>query len=183
MTTKIKLNKEQEKLVNVLECADFNVHTYEIGGEICAELETYTDGGVNMLITLEPFSVEELKNNVENFSIDEEIETNRLNADYRNMFTITNSVEDFTSFSEKLNRILESLYADNSIERTIKEYKIRNKYVFEGAFYVNAESLEQAREIVDKNCSLLLGGNINTTQSDSVVSDWEFDIKLKTIIY
>lgn len=48
-----------ENLKNFFEEKDFNVHLTEQDGTQCAEIETWTNGGVNMILWLNPFTVEE----------------------------------------------------------------------------------------------------------------------------
>jgi hypothetical protein len=69
----MKANK-LERLFN-----DFGIPVYRTkqDGVGCAELNTYTAGGVNMIVWLNPFTVESFREWVDNFDIDEEIETHR----------------------------------------------------------------------------------------------------------
>lgn len=62
-----------------------------------------------------------------------------------------------------------------------KEYVIKTKFVFEGEFYIKAESKEQAKEMVKKHCGLVLGGNIHTTLPNEVC-DWDFNTHPNTIV-
>lgn len=101
MTTEILKNFFEEK--------DFNVHLTEQDGNQCAEVETWTNGGVNMILWLNPFTVEEFKERVNNFDVDEEIELHRQGQDYKNAFTIRESVEDFEDFHIRLKDVLSEL--------------------------------------------------------------------------
>lgn len=49
-----------------------------------------------------------------------------------------------------------------------KQYTVKTKFVFEGEFYITAESKEQAKEYVMKHCGLVLGGDIHTTLPDEI---------------
>ena len=89
-----------ETLRDFFEENSFRVHMEE--GSESAEIETWTKGGVNMIFYLEPFTVEEFKERVENFDIDEEIELHREDVRYRKAFTITQSVADFQAFKDYL---------------------------------------------------------------------------------
>lgn len=62
-----------------------------------------------------------------------------------------------------------------------KEYTIKTKFVFNGEFYITAESKEQAKEYVMKHCGLVLGGKIHTTLPDEIC-DWNFDTHPDTIV-
>ena len=79
-----------EELFNVSESADD------------LELESYTDGGVDMFITIEKDNsnnlLEQLRLFVENFDIDEEIDIHRQDTDYRRNFTIRESINDFENW-------------------------------------------------------------------------------------
>ena len=102
----------------------FRIYDCE-NGEI--ELETWTNGGVDMLIYLDMTSNEtitqQFRNYVDNFDIDEEIDLHREGKDYRNAFTITESVEDFEDYVEWLKDILNNLEDDSTdIEYLCKRY-------------------------------------------------------------
>lgn len=62
-----------------------------------------------------------------------------------------------------------------------KKYTIKTKFVFNGEFYITAESKEQAKEYVMKHCGLVLGGNIHTSLPDEIC-DWNFDTHPDTIV-
>lgn len=66
------------------------------------ELESWTDAGVNMFIDIEKNSgktlVEQLQEFIENFDMDEEIELERENSDYRRSFTIKESIRDIENW-------------------------------------------------------------------------------------
>jgi len=75
------------------------------------ELEKWTDGGVDMIITInknKPVK-EQLQFYVDNFDVDEEIEIHRLNKEYRENFKIRESLEDFESFIIDIKQIVEEL--------------------------------------------------------------------------
>ena len=57
----------------------------------------------------------------------------------------------------------------------MKTYKVKTKFVFEGYFEIEANSKNQAREMVEKHCALVMGGNIHTTLPDETVKDWVFN--------
>lgn len=62
-----------------------------------------------------------------------------------------------------------------------KNYTIKTKFVFEGEFYITAESKEQAKEYVMKHCGLVLGGDIHTTLPNDIC-DWYFNIHPEKIV-
>jgi hypothetical protein len=62
-----------------------------------------------------------------------------------------------------------------------KEYTVKTKFIFEGEFYVEAESREQALEFVGKHYGLVIGGNIHSTLPDEDVN-WNFDVHPKKIV-
>ena len=66
------------------------------------ELESWTDGGVDMFITIDKNSyntlLEQLKEFVENFDIDEEIDIHREDENYKRNFTIRESITDFENW-------------------------------------------------------------------------------------
>ena len=94
-----------EELFNVSESADD------------LELESYTDGGVDMFIPIEKDNsnnlLEQLRLFVKNFDIDEEIDIHRQDTDYRRNFTIRESINDFENWVD---------YIRNCISKLEEEY-------------------------------------------------------------
>lgn len=90
-----------EELFNVSESADD------------LELESYTDGGVDMFITIEKDNsnnlLEQLRLFVENFDIDEEIDIHRQDTDYRRNFTIRESITDFENWVDYIRDCISKL--------------------------------------------------------------------------
>lgn len=62
-----------------------------------------------------------------------------------------------------------------------KQYTVKTKFVFEGEFYITAESKEQAKEYVMKHCCLVLGGDIHTTLPEEIC-DWKFNVHSDKIV-
>lgn len=87
----------------------FIVSIHKDKGVICAELDKLTEGGINMHITLKPFSYVTFVDYVENFDIDEEIKILRQDEEYIKGFTIDSSKEDITNFYNSLNDIAEKI--------------------------------------------------------------------------
>ncbi len=61
------------------------------------------------------------------------------------------------------------------------QFKVKTKFVFEGTFTANADSREEAEEMVKNGCGLCLGGNIHTTHNDEDIN-WEFDVHPEMVI-
>ena len=101
----------KKKLRAFFEEQDFRVHLSNEGKRKYAEIETWTNGGVNMIIMLEPFTKEAFIERVKEFDMDEEIDLYRQDQRYKNDFTITQSVKDFTEFQERLEGVVEKLEA------------------------------------------------------------------------
>ena len=98
----------------------FQVHLTEQNGIQCAEVESWTDGGVDMIIWLNPFTKEEFIDYVKDFDIDEEIERNRQNKEYRTDFTLSQSVNDFTKYKRGLIKLSQILEYGSAPEHTVK---------------------------------------------------------------
>jgi hypothetical protein len=62
-----------------------------------------------------------------------------------------------------------------------KDFTVKAKFVFEGEFYIKAESKEQAKEYVMKHCGLVLGGDIHTSLPDDIC-DWDFCVHPQKIV-
>lgn len=108
-----------EKFVSIVESFDFTVHEYEENEVLRGyELETWTNGGVDMLLFIDcrncpevsmKFVVEELESSINAFSVDEEIDIHRQGEDYRNAFTVRESLEDFEEYETRLHELLEAV--------------------------------------------------------------------------
>ena len=98
-----------DQLTDFFEENGFNVYQFEQDGQQCAEVEKWTDGGVDMIITLIPFIKDEFISYVDDFDIDEKIDFYRNDKSYKNTFTIRQSLKDFTEFNNMLKRVVEKL--------------------------------------------------------------------------
>lgn len=109
--------KTLQQIFDKLEENDISIYEYKENKILCGyELNTYTNGGVNQLVFID-FRDTELdsknpnhflklfKNRVNDIDIDDEIEVNRQNNNYKNTFSISESVEDFTDWKIKLQSI------------------------------------------------------------------------------
>lgn len=54
-----------------------------------------------------------------------------------------------------------------------KVYRVRTQYVFEGVFEVVAESREEARQKVIRDCGMVMGGNVHSILPDEEIN-WAF---------
>lgn len=72
------------------------------------EMETWTDGDVNMIVWLENEDnlLEDFKEIVENFDIDSEIELHREDKRYRDAFSLRESLNDFEDYAKWLKKIV-----------------------------------------------------------------------------
>ena len=104
-----------EELFNVSESADD------------LELESYTDGGVDMFITIEKDNsnnlLEQLRLFVENFDIDEEIDIHRQDTDYRRNFTIRESINDFENWVDYIRDCIGKLELYNDKDEEEMNYE------------------------------------------------------------
>lgn len=97
------------KLQNFFEENGFNVFLTKQDDVQCAEVERWTDGGVDMIIWLNPFTADEFKSYVDDFDVDEQIDSHRQDPRYKNDFTISQSLKDFTDFHNHLKEIASKL--------------------------------------------------------------------------
>lgn len=102
-------SKERELLVELF---NINESAYEL------ELESWTDGGVDMFISIDKNSdnnlLEQLERFVENFDIDEEIDIHRQDTDYRRRFTIRESINDFENWVDYIEECISKLEEYNN---------------------------------------------------------------------
>jgi hypothetical protein len=57
----------------------------------------------------------------------------------------------------------------------IRQYVVRTRFVFKGAFFVKARNKDEAKELVEKYCGMTLGRNIHTSLPNEDV-DWDFPV-------
>ena len=101
----MKINKKQLSILSS------NFRIYEDNQYLT--LETWTNGGVNMIIyiskTMSDSLVKQFESYIDSFDIDEEIDLHRQDSRYRNAFRIVESVNDFSSFIKDMKSILKQL--------------------------------------------------------------------------
>ena len=111
-------SKERELLLEL-----FNINESAYG----LELESCTDGGVNMLIGIDKDSdydlLAQLEQFVENFDIDEEIDIQRQDAYYRRKFTIKESIRDFENWVDYIEECISKLKEYNNEDEEEVEYE------------------------------------------------------------
>lgn len=105
-----KFNKKQIKILG----GYFRI--YE--DEDTIELESWTDGGVDMFIHIDKNEnidhLEQFKDYIDSFDIDEEIDLHRQREDYKRAFSIRESVEDFDDYINNLKKIYEELLEEEN---------------------------------------------------------------------
>lgn len=104
-----------DKLKDFFEKENFLVHLFEQDGQQCAEVEKWTNGGVDMIIVLMPFYKDKFINYVNEFDIDEEIDVYRKDKQYKAVFTISQSLADFTEFHDMLKEVSEKLKKEEQL--------------------------------------------------------------------
>jgi len=109
---KVKLNK-------IFQDEGFYVHMSKQDNVQCADIEMWTDGGVDMIIWLNPFSIDEFEERINNFDIDEQIDLHREDENYKRVFTIRQSLNDFEKYYNKLKKTLKKL-KENEQGRMVK---------------------------------------------------------------
>lgn len=97
------MNKKQKRILE----DNFNIYK----DKNIWDLETWTDGGVNMFINIDINNniINEFESYLENFDIDEEIDIYRQNKKYKEIFTIKNSVNDFENWVNYIEDIIRQL--------------------------------------------------------------------------
>ena len=110
-----------KKIFGKIEKFNISVYEYKENNKLCGyELNTYTQGGVNQIVFIDfrdtnkdPKNENDFKNlfleRVESIDIDDEIETNRQDKSYRQAFTLTEAVKDFTAYKKDLLKLAKSL--------------------------------------------------------------------------
>ena len=117
----MKTTKTLQQILDIIEAKGISIDNYEENGKLCGyELDTYTAGGVNQIIFLDFRNeeqdaenandfIDEFNSYVRNIDIDEEIELNRQNQNYKDNFTLRQSLDDFEEWKSELKEIAEEL--------------------------------------------------------------------------
>lgn len=144
-----KENLILENIIKAIEEFDFNVELLSENGMINGmEIETWTEGGVDMIHTIYFFDnyqdiynetevKKELDGLYENFDIDEEIDLYRQDKKYKNDFTIRESLEDFEKYQNRLKDLSKNFLSkyheliykkiiNNELGKDLENYEINN---------------------------------------------------------
>lgn len=117
----MKTTKTLQQILDIIEAKGISIDNYKENGKLCGyELDTYTAGGINQIIFLDFRNEEQDAENandfidefnyyVRNIDIDEEIELNRQNQNYKDNFTLRQSLDDFEEWESELKEIAEEL--------------------------------------------------------------------------
>lgn len=110
-----------KKIFDKIEKASISIDEYKEGKKLCGyELNTYTNGGVNQILFIDFRNTDKNPKNANDFKelfservnsidIDEEIELHRQMKDYKQAFTISESLKDFEAWKEDLLKLTQSL--------------------------------------------------------------------------
>lgn len=157
-------SKERELL---LELFNINESAYEL------ELESWTDGGVDMFISIDKNSdnnlLEQLERFVENFDIDEEIDIHREDENYKRNFTIRESINDFENWVDYIEECISKLEEyNNKLEEYNNEDEEEVEYEpLETLIGVGVNDTEKGLKII------LVGYNNN------VLAEYEIEMNIK----
>jgi hypothetical protein len=108
-------NYGKDYLQKFFEDEGFNVDIFEQDNQRCAEIEKWTDGGVDMIITLMPFTKNEFIDYVNDFDVDDLINTHRQDENYKRNFTMAQSRKDFKKFHKDLKKTVKKMESKNFI--------------------------------------------------------------------
>lgn len=99
---------KNEKIQEFFELFFANVDICHFSNGDGLEMETWTDGGVNMIVCLENEKglIESFKDYVEYFDVEEEIDLHRQGKSYKKAFTLRQSLDDFEDYLKWLNKIV-----------------------------------------------------------------------------
>lgn len=141
------------------------------------ELETWTNEGVDMIITIEKNGdtlLEQLKEYIDNFDIDSEIDMYRENEEYRNNFTIKESLEDFESYISYVKDLIEELETNKENEEFLEKL-------------LDDEDMEDDEDY--EPLETLIGVGVNDTEkglkiilvgyNNNVLAEYEIEVNIK----
>ena len=112
--------KTLKQIFDILEDNNITIYPYKEGKILCGyELNTYSKGGVNMIIYVDFIDggnpkkandfIKKFFERIDDIDIDEEIDVHRQDTRYKEVFTIRQSVEDFEDWKKGLQKIVESI--------------------------------------------------------------------------
>jgi hypothetical protein len=168
--------KTVQELTTFLEDNGFNVwqSTDVEKGQIDAEVEIWTDGGVDMTMCLSPFTETELREYVENFDVDEEIELHRQDKRYCNAFTLKESLKDFENHKNFLDNLIEKLDGTFEENRTIEiQHLIKNQREINNG--IKAEIAEWFKNLYGVDTNILLNDVFTLTHTEFGVEYLRYD--------
>lgn len=141
------------------------------------ELETWTNEGVDMIITIEKNGdtlLEQLKEYINNFDIDSEIDMYRENEEYRNNFTIKESIKDFEDYISYVKDLIEELETNKENEEFLEEL-------------LDDEDMENDEDY--KSLETLTGVGVNDTEkglkiilvgyNNNILGEYEIEMNIK----
>lgn len=141
------------------------------------ELETWTNKGVDMIITIEKDGgtlLEQLKEYIDNFDIDSEIDMYRENEEYRNNFTIKESIEDFEDYISYIKDLIEELETNKENEEFLEKL-------------LDDEDMEDDEDY--EPLETLIGVGVNNTEkglkiilvgyNNNVLGEYEIEMNIK----
>jgi hypothetical protein len=110
--------KTLKQIFDILEDNNISIDKYTEKNKICGyELNTYTNGGVNQIIFLdfrdngnpkkEDDFIKNFTERIKDIDIEDEIEVNRHDKNYKANFTLRESLNDFEDWKKELERIAE----------------------------------------------------------------------------
>jgi len=114
-----------EKIFSKIEEYGISIYNYTENNKLCGyELNTYTERGVNQILFLDfrhternPANPDDfikiLSEEIEDIDIDEEIELHRQMQDYKTVFSIRQSLEDFEDWKESLVQLVHKIESVN----------------------------------------------------------------------
>lgn len=141
------------------------------------ELETWTNEGVDMIITIEKNGdtlLEQLKEYIDNFDIDSEIDMYRENEEYRNNFTIKESLEDFESYISYVKDLIEELETNKENEEFLEKL-LDDKDMEDDEDYEPLETLIGVGvNDTEKGLKIILVGYNN-----NVLGEYEIEMNIK----
>lgn len=139
-TQYIETNEEKSFIENIIKTFDkFGFQTSLLiydGVKQGFEIEKWTNGGVDMIHTIQfedfkdSYNIDKIEDELEklskDFSIDDEIDLHREGNDYKQAFTITESLKDFTEYQQDLQEL--STYFKDKFLRICQENEKESEY-------------------------------------------------------
>lgn len=100
------LSAEEKHFYDYLEDKSYLVHLFYQDGKKCAEVESWTEHDIDMIIELMPFTIQELEGYYEGFNMFEEVTLQGQDERFRDAFSLEDAVKEYSEWLKRLSKTI-----------------------------------------------------------------------------